>query len=266
MKIKSPLRYPGGKSRAVDKITKYFPEKLDVLVSPFFGGGSIEIATALKGTTVKGYDVFAPLVCFWQHLLADRQALYDVIQTYHPLSKERFVKLQKENPLMDCSIDQAAMFYVLNRSSFSGSTMCGGISPDHPRFNHSNMQTVLKFNVPTLTVEHADFVQSITRNPGAFMYLDPPYLLSENANNLYGVRGSTHRAFDHATLFDLVKDRDDWVMSYNSGGDILKIYEDHPIISLDWQYGMGNNKNSREILIASKNMASMFPDNESRIS
>lgn len=54
---RSLLRYPGGKTRAVDFITKFFPQRLDRLLSPFFGGGSIELAVAASGTKVYGYDV-----------------------------------------------------------------------------------------------------------------------------------------------------------------------------------------------------------------
>ena len=265
MKTKSPLRYPGGKSRAVNKITKYFPENLQTLISPFFGGGSIEIATAAKGVTVKGYDVFEPLVCFWQHLLHDRQALYAEVVKLHPMSRENFYNLQKSNPDMDYGVEKAAVFYALNRSSFSGSTLSGGMSPNHPRFNLSNMQTILNFEAPTLSVSRADFVTSITQNSSDFMYLDPPYLLKDTANNLYGVKGSTHRNFDHETLKDIIKDRDNWLMSYNSGVSILELYSDHPIITLDWQYGMSSEKSGREFLIASKNLADIFPSDESRV-
>jgi DNA adenine methylase len=38
--IKSPLRYPGGKSRAVDTIMKMIPD-FDEFREPFLGGGSV---------------------------------------------------------------------------------------------------------------------------------------------------------------------------------------------------------------------------------
>jgi len=44
--LKSPLRYPGGKSRGAAQIKRYFPRKLKELVSPFIGGGSIELQVA----------------------------------------------------------------------------------------------------------------------------------------------------------------------------------------------------------------------------
>ena len=44
MAIYSLLRYPGGKTRAVKQIQQYIPKGIDKLCSPFFGGGSLEIA------------------------------------------------------------------------------------------------------------------------------------------------------------------------------------------------------------------------------
>ena len=73
---KTPLRYPGGKSRAVETIMPYIRD-LDCgeLCSPFLGGGSIELKCAEEGMTVHGYDLFQPLVWFWQKLLTDPAAL-----------------------------------------------------------------------------------------------------------------------------------------------------------------------------------------------
>lgn len=38
--VKSPLRYPGGKSRAVELISKLVPQ-FDEFREPFLGGGSL---------------------------------------------------------------------------------------------------------------------------------------------------------------------------------------------------------------------------------
>ena len=66
--LKSPLRYPGGKSRAVKEITKYFP-KAEEYVFPFTGGASIELFTFQNlSKNIKCYDVFQPLINFWNSL------------------------------------------------------------------------------------------------------------------------------------------------------------------------------------------------------
>ena len=43
-KFKTPLRYPGGKSRATKILLDYIPRKFDYYVEPFIGGGSMAIA------------------------------------------------------------------------------------------------------------------------------------------------------------------------------------------------------------------------------
>ena len=41
--IKSPLRYPGGKSKAIDQIAEYIPDSFSEYREPFVGGGSVFI-------------------------------------------------------------------------------------------------------------------------------------------------------------------------------------------------------------------------------
>ena len=77
---KTPLRYPGGKSRAVETIMPYIRD-LDCgeLCSPFLGGGSIELKCAEEGMVVHGYDLFQPLVWFWEALLSNPQKLLEYV-------------------------------------------------------------------------------------------------------------------------------------------------------------------------------------------
>lgn len=64
--INTPLRYAGGKSKAVGLILENFPKlKNKLVVSPFFGGGSLELTlTRDLGFKVIGYDIFGILVNF----------------------------------------------------------------------------------------------------------------------------------------------------------------------------------------------------------
>lgn len=97
-KILSPLRYPGGKSRAIDVIYDIIPSNTKIICSPFFGGGSIELYCASQGMKVYGYDIFAPLTDFWKCLLKNKYRLADTVNNeFYPLSKDNFYKLQKDN-------------------------------------------------------------------------------------------------------------------------------------------------------------------------
>ncbi|MFT3703715.1 MAG: DNA adenine methylase [Agriterribacter sp.] len=251
LSARSLLRYPGGKTRAVEFISQFFPENLHALVSPFLGGGSIELAAASRGITVYGYDVFNPLVEFWQCLLKNPYDLADEVERYFPLSKESFYTLQQTQTTFKTKLQRAAVYYVLNRSSFSGSTLSGGMSPEHPRFTKTAIERIRNFHNPNIIVKKADFKSSLEDHPSLFAYLDPPYLIK---NSLYGKKGNTHKDFDHEGLAVLLQKRQKWILSYNDCDEIRKMYSKFKMIKPDWKYGMSKDKNSKELLILSNDM------------
>lgn len=248
--VKSPLRYPGGKSRAVKQIAELIPPELDAICSPFFGGGSVELACASAGMHVYGYDLFEPLVNFWQVAIEDATKLAKMVYDYYPLPKTQFYALQKRYFDISDRLESATAFYTLNRTSYSGTTLSGGMSPGHPRFTESAIDRLASFNVEGLTVDVADFKESIPKHPDTFMYLDPPYA---NGEALYGAKGDMHKGFDHVALADLLKQRHGWILSYNDCDEIRDLYRGHKVVEGEWTYGMNNNRQaSNEVLILSK--------------
>jgi len=249
--VKSPLRYPGGKSRAVKRILKLFPPDLDTLASPFFGGGSVELACAANGVRVYGYDGFEPLVDFWQAALEQAPDLAKRVYQYHPLTRTKFYALQKQYFDLTDRTERAAAFFTLNRSSYSGTTLSGGMSPGHPRFNESAIERLANFRLDNLTVEHADFKQSLSKHHNHFLYLDPPYA---NGGKLYGKQGDMHEDFDHEGLASILHSRGEWVLSYNDCERVRDLYSDNAFITPEWTYGMNTSKESNEVLILSEDL------------
>lgn len=248
---RSPLRYPGGKTRAINSIYSLIPANESTLCSPFLGGASIELACTTR-MGVFGSDIFEPLIDFWETLLNNRGKLVERVMSYYPLSRTKFYNLQKRYVHLQDKLERAAVFFVLNRSSFSGTTLSGGMSPGHPRFTESSIKRLEKFSANNFIVECADFRDSISRHEDAFLYLDPPYM---NGQALYGIKGDTHVGFDHRELADILYKRDRWIMSYNDCEDIRTLYKDYSILPIKWVYGMSKDKKSNEVLILSKDMA-----------
>ena len=245
---KSPLRYPGGKSRAASQIVELMPDGLDEICSPFLGGGSVELACAGLGMEVHGYDAFEPLVNFWQVALEDATLLARKVAEHHPLTRTEFYALQKRYFTITERIERAAAFYALNRASFSGTTLSGGMSPGHPRFTESSIDRLRDFTAPNLNVRMADFRDSIKAHSDSFMYLDPPYA---NGERLYGERGDMHEDFAHDDLADLLKGRDGWILSYNDCELVRTLYEGQPFVEVNWAYGIANKGKSNEVIILS---------------
>lgn len=249
--FRSPLRYPGGKTRGVALIKAFFPQNLTTLLSPFFGGGSVELYMAAQGVKVIGYDVFASLAEFWQCLQHSPHQLASEIEQYYPLEKTHFYHLQTVQTSFSTPLQRAAVYYVLNRSSFSGATLSGGMSPGHPRFTPSSIERIRQFYNPNFSVDTASFEQSLNQHPDVFAYLDPPYLIK---SSLYGKKGDAHKDFDHEALAAILLNRKNWILSYNDSEDIRDLYKGLRIISPEWKYGMSSNKLSKEILIFSQDM------------
>jgi DNA adenine methylase len=257
--IKSPLRYPGGKSRAVKTLYKYIPPGTKTLSSPFFGGGSFEIYCAQQGIKVIGYDAFESLVFFWQELLKNPKKLADKVATYKPgkFSKDQFYDLQKSHLDTTDPFMSAVEFYVLNRTSFSGSTLSGGMANYkgiNPRFTDSSVERIRNFKIENIiSVKVKDFRKSINlkKHKNDLLYLDPPYLIE---NNLYGNRGDLQKDFDHDALLIELKKRESWILSYNDSDVIRSMYEEFQFAEPEWSYGMSKNKKSKEILILSNDL------------
>ena len=139
--LKTPLRYPGGKSRACTKMDPYFPDlgAYDEFREPFLGGGSVAIHITKKHPDVKIWvnDLYEPLVNFWQQLqMFGREMRDELIQLKYrhidPVSAKNLfldAKAYLARPLEDSeSFHRAVSFYVVNKCSFSGLTESSSFS------------------------------------------------------------------------------------------------------------------------------------------
>ena len=84
--LKTPLRYPGGKSRACTNMDPYFPDlrNYSEFREPFIGGGSVAIHVSKKYPDLSIWvnDLYEPLVNFWQQLQMFGVELKDQLLDY----------------------------------------------------------------------------------------------------------------------------------------------------------------------------------------
>ena len=252
--MKSPLRYPGGKTRAIKHLLPHIPE--GDICSPFLGGGSLELVLS-KDRTVYAYDAFYPLYNFWDCLLTEKDYLVEQVKKLQPLDKETFkalrMLLRGYAPSQGKSVELAAAYFAVNRSSFSGATLSGGFSQQaaEGRFNQNSIKRLANFDAPNLKVGFAGFEESIGQHENCFLYLDPPYFLGEKST-LYGKNGDMHEGFNHKLLHSLLTNRQNWLLCYNDCEFIREHYSDYEIIPAEWAYGMNKSKKSNEVFIISR--------------
>ena len=256
--MKSPLRYPGGKTRAckiLDQIIVNNNIKIDTIISPFFGGGSFEFYLENKyKIKIIANDKFNPLYIFWKTVKENKEELCNQLyEKLNKIDKEIFMKMRKEI-IKSEGIDKALMYFIINRCSFSGSTLSGGFSLESSknRFTESSIDRINKLELSNFQIYNQDFKEFINNNKNGFMFLDPPYYL-EKKSKLYGNNGDMHEDFNHNELYNCLKDRKNWIMTYNNCEFIKKLYNQFKIIETCWSYGMNKTKESSEIVILSKN-------------
>ena len=214
--LKTPLRYPGGKSRACTKMDLYFPDLREYTEfrEPFLGGGSVAIHVSKKYPHLKisVNDLYEPLMNFWTQLQQFGGDLTEKIRNYkstHPdpeSAKELFLECKNRinDKSLDC-IERAAAFYIVNKCSFSGLTESSSFSKQASISNFS-MRGIEKLPGYSEIISHWHINQYSYEycfrtgiHDGLFMYLDPPYDIKDN---LYGKKGEMHKSFDHDQFAD----------------------------------------------------------------
>ena len=247
----SPMRYAGGKSLAVGYIVERLPHEIERLVCPFIGGGSVEVACAKEiGLEVVAYDVFDILVNYWQVQLSDQEGLYELLQRFPP-NRETF-RLVKQQLLAhwegesNLPPDNLAAHYYFNSNTSYGPHFLGWPSDIYlQEARYENMiRKVRTFSASTLSVECADFRDSIAQHRGDFLYCDPPYYLEDGKTftGMYPHRNFPvhHVGFPHEALRDLLLTHPGgFILSYNDCETIREWYSGCDMFCPEWQYTFG---------------------------
>jgi len=250
---KTPLRYPGGKSRACTKMDQYFPDLRDYVEfrEPFLGGGSVAIYISKKYPHLKitVNDLYEPLVNFWLQLQESGKELEENIKNYkstHPepiSARELFNESKKRvNDQKFDSLERASAFYIVNKCSFSGLTESSSFSQQASISNFSMRgieklsgysELITNWNITNNTYE--DLIENDIHD-NIFMYLDPPYDIKDN---LYGKKGEMHKSFDHDKFADDCDKSDiDMLVSYNSNQLVKDRFKDWTAAEFDLTYTM----------------------------
>ena len=207
--LKTPLRYPGGKSRACTKLAQFLPDlkSFTEFREPFLGGGSVALYVSKLHPHLQIWvnDLYRPLIIFWQQLQHDGVAIQDKLWSiknkYPDRDTARELFKQSREDINDESKDdfsRAVAFYICNKCSFSGLTESSSFSPQASESNFSfrGIEKLAEYSklIENWNITNYDWKELMSDNPKAFIYLDPPYDIKDN---LYGKKGEMHKRFDH---------------------------------------------------------------------
>ncbi|MGH1407382.1 MAG: DNA adenine methylase [Rhodomicrobiaceae bacterium] len=245
----TPLRYAGGKTLGVGYVLEKIPPSVKRVVSPFMGGGSVEIAIANElNLPVIGYDIFDILVNFWQVQLKNPKALYNRLAKFKPTREEykrvkEHLKAHWDDEKKLNKLDLAAHYYFNHNTSY-GPHFLGWPSSVYLQAKRYKkmIEKVLEFRAPNLEVKCASFEEIMEKHRDDFLYLDPPYFLDGDSKTFVGMYPHRnfpihHKGFRHDLLRDLLKKhRGGFILSYNDCSQGRDWYADYEMDSPEWQY------------------------------
>ena len=256
--LKTPLRYPGGKSKAIKTLTPWFPQIISEYREPFIGGGSIaiQITKLYPDIPVWINDLYVPLYNFWVQLRDRGEELSERVREEKQRTldagdrdkvtekaKELFNKYKEEIDTYN-DFEKAVAFFVMNKCSYSGLTENSTFSPTASNSNFSlvGADKLKEFSelIKHWKITNIDYseVMKAHGSDNTFVFLDPPYDIKDF---LYGKNREMHKSFDHDRFADDVYNCiHKFMITYNVNDRLMELYKNYNLKEWKLRYSMAH--------------------------
>jgi len=282
--LKTPLRYPGGKSKAIKTLSQWYPKIISEYREPFIGGGSIaiDITKANPDIPIWINDLYVPLYNFWVQLRDNGDELSERVRQEKQntldegdrdkvtaKAKELFNQYKEEIDKYT-NLERAVAFFILNKCSYSGLTENSTFSPTASNANFSlvgadklkEFSKIIK-NWKITNIDYSE-VMSADGSDNTFVFLDPPYDIKDF---LYGKNREMHKSFDHNLFAENVyKCKHNFMITYNDNIRLMQLYASYELHLWNLRYSMvhrgdkGTDDNvKQELLITNYNINPVTP-------
>ena len=272
--LKTPLRYPGGKSKAIKTLSQWYPKIITEYREPFIGGGSIaiDITKANPNIPIWINDLYVPLYNFWVQLRDRGKELSERVreekqktldsggrENITKKAEDLFNKYKAEIDTYD-DFEKAVAFFIMNKCSYSGLTENSTFSQTASNSNFSlvGADKLLQFStlIKNWKITNIDYFEVMKAKGYAdtFIFLDPPYDIKDF---LYGKNREMHKSFDHDLFADHVSTCfHKFMITYNLNDRLVDLYKNYNLKEWKLRYSMahrgdkGTNENIKtELLI-----------------
>ena len=255
--LKTCLRYPGGKSKAIKTLAPWFPKSFSEYREPFIGGASvaIHVTQAYPDVPVWVNDLYVPLYNFWVQLRDNGDELYEILMESKSKASDFETQEQKDSAHKDLfnecrneinnqeGVRRAASFFILNKCSFSGLTENSTFSVTASRSNFSfvGIEKLKQYSkiVSNWKITNIDYSQVMNaEGKDVFVFLDPPYDIKDF---LYGKNREMHKFFDHERFAQDVYDcNHKFMITYNLNEKLVEYYKDYYLKEWKLRYSMAH--------------------------
>ena len=227
--MKSFIPWVGGKSLLAKKIVSLFPDDIDRYIEVFGGGGSVLFCRE-KYADLEVYNDFnSDLVNLFRCAKYHRAELQREISGYFN-SREMFDEIKEKLKIPGFTdIQRAAMFYILNKTSYGSNMRTFGCNRKNLSYDY--LEQVEK-RLEKVVIENMDFENLIKvyDRPKALFYCDPPYYKTERFYDAVFTKA------DHERLKGILGSiKGHFVLSYNDNEYIRELYKDYEIIPVERQ-------------------------------
>ena len=255
--LKTPIRYPGGKSKAIKTLSQWYPKVITEYREPFIGGGSIAIDVTKANPNIPVWinDLYVPLYNFWMQLRDRGQDLSESVREQKEkmlesgtqeekdkFAKELFNQYATEIDTYD-DFQKAVAFFIMNKCSYSGLTENSTFSPTAANSNFSlvGADKLAQFSelIKNWKITNIDYSE-VMNAPGkdVFVFLDPPYDIKDF---LYGKDREMHKSFDHDRFAeDVYMCPHKFMITYNVNDRLLELYKDYYLREWKIRYSMAH--------------------------
>jgi len=256
--LKTPLRYPGGKSKAIKTLSPWFPKTISEYREPFIGGGSIAINFTKLNPDVPVWinDLYVPLYNFWVQLRDRGEELSERVREEKQRTldegdkdkvtakaKEIFNRYKSEIDTYD-DFEKAVAFFIMNKCSFSGLTENSTFSQSASNSNFSlvGADKLAQFSklIKNWKITNVDYSKVMKKHgtSDTFVFLDPPYDIKDF---LYGKNREMHKKFDHDRFADDVYNcLYKFMITYNLNDRLLELYKNYNLKEWKLRYSMAH--------------------------
>lgn len=220
--IKSPIKWAGGKTRAMPQLLEHLP-KADCLIEPFVGSGTVFMNTEYRRYVL--CDSNRALINFFRVLTSDTERLIDTARGMFlgGNNEEQYYKRRalfnsmqwSDTGKADAALLYATLFLYLNRHCFNGIYRVNQIGEHNvpfgkyaaPYFPADEMRSFAeKANDTNAIFHHGDFRDSI---PGTMrlahdvvIYCDPPLHTGQQNCQLHRLRQAVHAGRSSRACFN----------------------------------------------------------------
>lgn len=256
-KVKSPLRYPGGKFYALKHIMPYIAcVPHDEYREPFLGGGSVFFGKNKSSINILN-DKEEELMNFYSIIQNPEN-----VKTLSELFQKEVVNKQRHSEMIEFTptndLERAFRTYFLNRTSYSGII-------NSPAWGYADGKSSPPQNWGAFLIKASNKLQGVElysedftkilhmpqRGKRVLMYLDPPYYHADQ------VRAYTKpfQVSDHERLCDELKETPFlFCLSYDDCQEIRELYNWAKVYDVSWLYNTdnlkgGKRKSCKELII-----------------